>query len=221
VVDDQEAYGVGLANYFTTEFQAKGGVILGRDGIPFDSAGAAKIQGLAEKIAAARPAAVFYAGVTSGGGGKLRAQLKQDGYNGPMLTGDGVTYDDQFIQDAGASAANGTYGTFTGPDPSTFSSGARAQFISNYQAAFPGQEAGFYSAESYDAAMMIITAIKSLIQHGQDPTRDGVIDTVQNLQYDGITGHINFDQFGDNSHPVYTFYKVQNGQWAFVKEVDL
>ncbi len=219
VVDDQETYGVGLANYFTAEFQSKGGTVLARDGIPAN--GAALIPGLAQKIAAVNPAVVFYGGITSGGGGTLKAQLVAAGYTGPMVGGDGIADDDGFLQQAGSGAANGTYGSVAAPDPSTFTSGAAAQFVSDYQAAFSGQNLGFYSAYSYDAAMVLITAIKQIISSGSDLTRDAVLDAVQTIQYDGITGHISFDAHGDNDHPLFSIYKVQSGKWVFVKGVSL
>lgn len=219
IVDDQEIYGVDLANYFMTEFQAKGGTILARDGIPAN--GLATIPALAQKIVALNPDVVFYGGVTSGGGGALKAALVAQGYTGPMLGGDGIAGDDAFIQQAGGGAANGTYGTLVGPDLSLFTAGSQAQFVSDYQAAFPDEELGFYSAPSYDAAIVIITAIKSIISSGNDLMRAAVIDAVQTISYDGITGHISFDEHGDNEHPVFSIYTVQGGKWTFLKVVNL
>lgn len=218
VVDDQETYGVGIANYYEKEFKAKGGTELGRDGIPAN--GAAQIPGLAAKIAQAKPDVVFYGGVTSGGGGTLKAQLVAAGYNGPMVGGDGIADDDGFLQQAGATAANNTYGTVGAPDQSTFTSGAAAKFVADYKAAYPGQNLGAYSANSYDAANIIISAIKSVVASGKDLSRDAVIDAVQNIQYDGVTGHISFDKNGDNNNGgIWAVYVVKDGKWQFLKQV--
>jgi branched-chain amino acid transport system substrate-binding protein len=218
VVDDQETYGVGIANYYEREFKAKGGTELGRDGIPAN--GAAQIPGLAAKIAAAHPDAVFYGGVTSGGGGTLKAQLVAAGYTGPLVGGDGIANDDGFLQQAGADAANNTYGTVGAPDQTTFTSGAAAQFVKDYQAAFPGENLGAYSANSYDAANILITAIKNVVTSGKELTRDAVIDAVQNIQYDGVTGHISFDANGDNQNGgIWAIYVVKDGKWQFLKQV--
>ena len=220
VVDDQETYGVGLANYFTAEFQNKNGQnsILGRDGIPAN--GAAQIPGIAQKIAAKHPDVVFYGGVTSGGGGTLKAQLVAAGYTGPMVGGDGIAEDPGFIQQAGAANADNTYGSVGAPDLSTFTSGASAKFVSDYKAAF-GSDPGAYSANSFDAANILITVIKNLISSGKTVTRAAVLDGVQNIQYDGVTGHISFDKNGDNSGgAVFSVYQVKNGVWTFLRQVN-
>jgi branched-chain amino acid transport system substrate-binding protein len=218
IVDDQEVYGVGIANYFEQEFIKKGGTKLGRDGIPAN--GAAQIPGLAAKIAQAKPDVVYYGGVTSGGGGTLKAQLVAAGYTGPMVGGDGIGDDDGFIQQAGADASNNTYGTVGAPDTNSLNSSASTKFINDYKAAFPGADLGAYSANSYDAAQILIAAIKSQISAGKDPSRPGMITAVQATDYNGVTGHITFDAHGDNaSGGVWSLYKVDGGKWAFVKNV--
>jgi branched-chain amino acid transport system substrate-binding protein len=217
VVDDQTTYGVGIANYFEQELKAKGGTELGRDGIPAN--GAAQIPNLAQKIAATKPDAVFFGGVTSGGGGTLKAQLVQAGYTGPYVGGDGIVLDTAYLQQAGA-AADGTYASNGAPDPSTLTSDAAKKFFNDYAAAFPTENSGAYRANSFDAANIIIQAIKNLISSGKDLTRDAVIDQVQNIQYDGVTGHISFDAHGDNAGGgVWAIYEVKNGQWVFLKQV--
>ncbi len=103
--------------------------------------------------------------------------------------------------------------------------GVAAQFLSDYQAAFPDERldvfSGPYSAFAYDAANMLITAIKTVISSGHDLTRAAVIDQVQHISYEGITGQISFDEHGDNEHPVFSVYQVQNGSWVFLKKINL
>lgn len=218
VVDDQEWYGVGLATFFIQAFQASGGLILGHDEIP-PVGTAGLIPKLAQKIAATHPDAVFYGGVTPTGGGVLKAQLVAQGFNGPMVGGDGIAEDPSFVKQAG-SAANGTYGTRASLDPSVFTSGARAQFVSNYRAAFSGQHPGSYSSNAYDAAMVIIQAIKSLSVAGRQVTRDALIDAVQGMHYDGLLGHISFDSNGDNSGDnVFSVYEIQSGRWVYLQQI--
>jgi branched-chain amino acid transport system substrate-binding protein len=63
--------------------------------------------------------------------------------------------------------------------------------------------------------------IKQLIAAGKNPTRALMIAAVQNIQYDGLTGHISFDQNGDNAGTkVFSIYKVVGEQWEFLKEVN-
>lgn len=217
IVDDKEPYGVGLADFFKAEFTKDGGTVLGRDEIT--SSGASQIPALAAKIVATHPDAVFYGGVTSNNGGVLKAQLQQAGFTGPMIGGDGIAGDPGYLTQAG-SAANNTYGTVAAPDTSTFTSGTAAQFVTDYKNAFNAAP-GPYSANSYDAAMIEIQAIKSVIAAGHAPTRSNVLAAIASIDYTGVTGHITFDQNGDNSgNKVFSIYAVKNGAWVFLESVN-
>jgi branched-chain amino acid transport system substrate-binding protein len=217
VVDDDTTYGIGLANYFTSTFQGGGGTILGRSSITATQA--SSFPSLAATIVSKHPDAVFFGGVTSGGGGLLKKDLVAAGYNGPMVGGDGIAQDPAWVTAAGAAAANNTYGSVMAPDTSTFTSGASATFLSAYQTAFPGKDITPYSAMAYDSAMIEITAIKSLISSGKAVTRENVRDAVAGIQYTGVTGAISFDANGDNAgQKVYSIYWIDastNGKWAF------
>jgi branched-chain amino acid transport system substrate-binding protein len=216
VVDDTEAYGKGLADFFELEFKAKGGNDLGRDEI--SAKNASQLPALAAKIVAAKPDAVFYGGVTSEGGGLLKAQLVQAGFTGPMVGGDGIAEDSAFLTQAG-SAANDTHGTVAAPDLSTFTAGAQLKFVNDYKAQF-NADPGPYSANSYDAAMIEITAIKNLIKAGTQPTRSTVLSAIAGIHYTGVTGQISFDEHGDNAgNKVFSIYKVDAGKWVFVTSV--
>ncbi len=217
IVDDKESYGVGLADFFKAEFTKDGGTVLGRDEITAN--GASQLPSLATKILATHPDAVFYGGVTSNNGGLLKAQLVQAGYKGPMVGGDGIAGDPGYLSQAGA-AANDTYGTVAAPDTSTFTSGAAAQFVTDYKAAFNAAP-GPYSANTYDAAKIEIQAIKGVIAAGHAPTRANVLAAIAGIDYTGVTGHITFDQNGDNAgNKVFSIYAVKNGAWVFLESVN-
>jgi branched-chain amino acid transport system substrate-binding protein len=72
---------------------------------------------------------------------------------------------------------------------------------------------------AYDAAMVLITAIKQLIRADQPVTREALIDQVQHIQYAGVTGPISFDANGDIAHGVFSLYRVQDGAWVFVQQL--
>ena len=220
VVDDDTTYGIGLANYFVSNFTANGGTVLGRSSITATQA--SSFPSLAATIKSKNPDAVFFGGVTSGGGGLLKKDLVSAGYTKPMVGGDGIAEDPAWITAAGATAANGTYGTVMAPDSSTFTSGPAATFLSAYKAAFPGKDITPYSAMAYDATMIEITAIKNLITAGKAVTRENVRAEVASIQYTGVTGSLSFDANGDNSgQKVYSVYWIDastNGQWAFKQQ---
>jgi len=218
VVDDSESYGKGLADFFTQYYTAHGGATVGRDSIT--SANTTQLASLVAKMKATNPTVVFFGGVTSGGGAALRQAMSSGGMaNVPMVGGDGIAQDPSFIQIAGASA-NGTTGTVAAPDllGLTGNSAATA-FVTAYKAKFNADPIA-YSVNSYDAAMIEITAINKVIDAGQTPNRLNVLNQIAKTDYTGITGHITFDANGDNAgSKVFSIYTVQNGQWVFIKSV--
>jgi branched-chain amino acid transport system substrate-binding protein len=218
VVDDSEPYGKGLADFFSQYFQQSGGTILGRDAITANNA--AQLASLVAKIKATHPQVVFYGGVTANGGPALRLAMTTGGMSSvPMVGGDGIAGDPGFIQIAGASA-EGTTGTVAAPDISGLTGNSAAQkFQSDYKAAF-NTDPITYSVVSYDAANIEINAINKVIDSGKAPTRQLVEAAVAATSYDGIIGHITFDQNGDNAgQKVFSIYTVKSGQWVFVKSV--
>lgn len=221
VRDPLEDYSDDLAGGFTAEFLAKGGTILGTETIPLDGGGHAQPAGLSElaaRIEATRPQAVYYAGDTPDSAIRLRAQLVVAGYTGPLVSDDGIALDPAFAGPA-SQTANSVFATVPAPDLSTFTSGAAEQFILSYHGWYPNQDLDGVSANAYDAAMILITAIKNVIRSGTAVTREAVVDQVQHIRYAGVTGQIAFDKYGDNSFAVLSFYTVRDGKWVFLKQV--
>jgi branched-chain amino acid transport system substrate-binding protein len=108
------------------------------------------------------------------------------------------------------------------PDVSQLTSGAGSKFVSDYKAAFPSGNITPYAAMSYDVAMIEITAIKNVIAAGKQVTRENVRAAVQTISYDGVTGHITFDQNGDNAgQRVFSMYGVTASApttWGFISQ---
>ena len=88
---------------------------------------------LADTIKNANPDVVFYGGITSGGGGALKKALVDKGFTRPMVGGDGIASDDNFLTTAGADAAVGTWGSVAAPDLSALSSAAATKFTTDYK----------------------------------------------------------------------------------------
>lgn len=223
VVDDNTVYGKGLADYISTAFTAGGGKLVGdRSSISKDQA--SSVAGpLADKIKSLNPDVVFFGGVNEQGGGVLKKALFDKGYTKPLVGGDGIADDPSWITTAGSGASN-TYGTVAAPDISTLTSGAAAKFKSDYTtfvAGKPSNDLIPYSAQSYDAAMLEITAIKNVIASGKPVTRLAVRDEVAKIKYTGVTGSISFDANGDNASTLFSVYTVNDsGKWVYLKQVN-
>ena len=222
VIDDNTVYGKGLANFFVSNFQSSGGTVLDRQS--FTATQVSSAGSFADTIKAKNPDAIFFGGTTDSGVGAVKKALAADGFNKPWVGGDGIADDSAWLQTAGNGAA-GTYATVAAPDPASLSSSAAQTFVTDYKAFVagkPNNDLVGYSAMSYDAAMIIITAVKNLIKDGKDVTRANVRDQVAGINYSGVTGNISFDANGDNSGPkVFAVYQVDaTNKWVYQTTVN-
>jgi len=227
VVDDNTTYGKPLADAFTTALTAGGGKTVGtRSSITSDTL--STLPQLAATIKGTNADAVFYGGLTSQGGCKLKKALVAAGYTKAMVGGDGIAQDSGCLADAGAAAA-GLVGTIGAPDPSTLTSSAVQTFKTQYTtftASKPNNDFTAYAVQSYDAAMIEITAIKSLISANKPVTRLAVRDAVASIHYSGLTGNLSFDANGDNAGArVFSVYAVLPGSsplaWTYQAAINV
>jgi ABC-type branched-subunit amino acid transport system substrate-binding protein len=88
VVDDNETYGLDIANVFESDFRKLGGNVLAHDHIASNTQ---DFKALLLKIAATKPDLLFFGGVTSTGGGLIRKQMFDTGMSAvPFMGGDGL-----------------------------------------------------------------------------------------------------------------------------------
>ncbi|MBJ7595700.1 MAG: branched-chain amino acid ABC transporter substrate-binding protein [Candidatus Dormibacteraeota bacterium] len=225
VIDDQEAYGRGLALLFEKSFMAQGGTVVASTSLP----GATTTFATQMSDAQSKGAQVlFFGGTTGNGCGLVRRDMAAAGLTIPLLGGDGCQ-DTKFITDANsgskATAAEGAEAT-SAPDVTKLSSST--QFYSDYASHFssltpPNNDAKKepYSAYGYDAMNILIQAIKAAINanSGQLPSdaqtfRDAVVQQLHSTAYDGALGHTTFDSNGDTTNTGFTLYKVSGGAWT-------
>lgn len=212
-IHDKKAYGQGLVENFTTAFKKGGGTIVAAETInPDDKDFSAVIS----KVKAAKPAAVYYGGEYPQAG-PLSKQMKAAGLDVPLMGGDGI-FDPKFIELGGS---NGDLATSVGAPVDTLES-AKA-FVDAYNAAGYADPYAAYGAYSYDAANAIINALKVSLANATDAksARQATIDAVGTVKFDGATGPVAFDQYGDAVARVLTVYKVTDGAWAAEKTGEL
>jgi branched-chain amino acid transport system substrate-binding protein len=212
-VNDGKTYGAGLAGTFTQEFQKLGGTVAVAQTISDTSTDYSAVVNAVKSSGAQ----LLYYGGEYPQGGPLSKQLKAAGANIPEMGGDG-NQDPTYIQLAGATAANGDYATVPGAPISTLDSAKT--FIANYNAAHYAQPYAVYGGYSYDSAWAIIQAVKAVVSAngGKVPSsssdfRSKVEAAEQSVSFDGVTGHVSFDQYGDTGNKELTMYKVENGAW--------
>jgi branched-chain amino acid transport system substrate-binding protein len=170
------------------------------------------IGALAAKIRDAHPDAVFFGGLNVQGAGLLLKDLRELGLDQISFVGTGgafIAQADTFFGTIGSHAAN-AYAIIAGADPSTFTTGAPATFSQQYQNEFRTPPEPL-SAGGYDAANIVIQAIKGLIDAGKPVTKESVVEAVLSGTFTGVTSsNIHFDEHGDNiGQRVYTLYQSQ------------
>ena len=210
-IHDKKSYGQGLVEAFTKAFTAGGGTIAAAQTInPDDKDFSAVIT----NVKAANPSAVYYGGEYPQAG-PLSKQMKAAGLNVPLMGGDGI-YDPSYITLAG-SASNGDLATSVGAPVETLASAA--SFVAAYKAGGYKDPMGAYGAQSYDAANAIINALKTSLAKATDAksARAATVTAMSSVSFDGATGKIAFDKYGDAVSKVITVYKVTGGQWATEK----
>ncbi|HMM93887.1 branched-chain amino acid ABC transporter substrate-binding protein [Phycicoccus sp.] len=189
VVDDAQDYSKGLA---TVVKDSLGAAAVGSDEIQVKQT---DMSATVTKITAAGADAVFYGGYYTEAG-LLVKQLRQAGWKGTFMSGDGAE-DPSFVKVAGAAGDGAILSAPAAPAPADFASKVKED---------TGNEAGLYTTQSYDAANIFLAALKA----GKTEPKD-INDFINSYSGDGVSGPISFDDKGDIKTSTIYAYMVKNG----------
>ncbi|MET7932277.1 branched-chain amino acid ABC transporter substrate-binding protein [Streptomyces sp. NPDC005322] len=213
VVDDKQTYGAGLATIFAQEFKRLGGKVVGTDHLTVKET---DFSGIANKVKSAGADSVYFGGQYPEGG-LLSDQVKQAGAQVPVMGGDGI-YDPAFIKASGTKN-DGDFATSVGYPVEQLDSAKT--FVKNYQAQGYQDPYAAYGGYSYDAGWAIIQAVKAVVADNDgklpDDPRAKITEALSKVSFDGVTGKVAFDQYGDTTNKQLTVYEVKNGAWKAVK----
>ncbi|MGW4896729.1 branched-chain amino acid ABC transporter substrate-binding protein [Kitasatospora sp. NPDC004240] len=212
LIDDQKTYGAGLAATFKGEFTKQGGTIVGEEHVNADDRDFAAIV---TKVKSSGADAVYYGGEYPAAG-PLSLQLKDAGVSIPLMGGDGIQSGD-FIKLNPKS--QGDLATAVGLPVEQLPTAAK--FIADYKAAGYKDAYETYGGYSYDSAWAIIQGVKAVVaaNNGKLPSdpRGKVVEAVQKISFEGVTGKVSFDEFGDTTNKQLTVYAVKDNKWAVEK----
>lgn len=216
VVDDKQTYGAGLAKIFGEKFKGLGGTVVQTDHV---NTGDKDFGSLVTKIKNSGADLLYYGGQYDESS-LITKQLKDAGVKIPLFGGDGM-FASTYIETAGK-ASEGDLATSVGVPVDTLP--AAKQFVDTYKAKGYKGDYGAYGGYSYDAASAIIKALKAVkdANDGKLPSdindiRSKLVPEVQKSDFEGITGKVSFDQYGDTGNKQLTVYQVTNGAWKAVK----
>jgi branched-chain amino acid transport system substrate-binding protein len=206
VLDDSGAYGVGMADAFEKQAGVKGIKVLGRDRL---DPKAADYTAILTKIKSLNPDAIYYGGV-----GQAGVKLAKQAYDiVPKLIkggGDGVV-GPVMLTAVGYPANEGWYGTIASPH--VVGDQKAQQFVDAYFRKY-NRAADDYAITAYDAALVMIDAIKRVVASGKPVTREAVRDALQTAKVPTIQGVVSFDENGDLEDRTVSVFQIQQDKNA-------
>ncbi|TDC24147.1 branched-chain amino acid ABC transporter substrate-binding protein [Streptomyces sp. 8K308] len=209
VIDDVSPYGEGLADVAEADLN-DAGLSVTRQSVPADTV---DYGNAARSVVESGADALIYAGYYEALA-PFATRLSEAGYDGIVISGDGSN-DDELINLAGG-AVEGYYLTCPCTD-ATQEEGTQA-FAERYEAEF-GVAPGTYSAESYDAANMIIEQIDALHAEG-GVDRQSLYEALAGAEYEGLTKSFSFDENGEFTQQAIFMYQVQDEAIGYVGAVE-
>ncbi|MCC6468093.1 MAG: branched-chain amino acid ABC transporter substrate-binding protein [Alphaproteobacteria bacterium] len=203
VLDDSGAYGVGIADSFQRQAEKIGIKVLGRDQLNPKEADYTTIL---TKVKAAKPDLLYYGGVGQAGV-KLAKQAYDIIPNMLKAGGDGIQ-GTSFLKGVGFPAVEGWYST--NASPHVTQTPEAADWVKRYKAKF-GANAAYddYTITSYNAALVLIDAIKRTAEAGKPVDRHNVRDAIQATKMKTLQGDISFDENGDMIDKVVSVFQYK------------
>jgi branched-chain amino acid transport system substrate-binding protein len=204
VLNQQDDYGIGVANAFSKAAEAGGAEIVGKEAYLL---GSKDFRTLLTKVRAAKPDAIFIGGFYTDAA-KIAEQARALGIQAQLLSTDGALNVD--LMKLGRDAVEGMilYGMF---DPSV-ATPATETFLAAYRAAYK-EDPSAWAALGYDAGMTLGAAVDLASQNGP-VTRESLNAAFGKLKdVPGVTGPTTFAESGDRAGTLY-FLTVSGGKFT-------
>ncbi|CAN5117298.1 branched-chain amino acid ABC transporter substrate-binding protein [soil metagenome] len=203
VIDDQTAYGKGVADEFIKGAKAKSpGVVVVQH---FTNDKATDFAAILTAVKSVKPDVVFFGGMDVVAGPMLR-QMKQLEINAKYLGGDGICTAD-LAKFAGNGLSDGQVicaeaGGVTGAGEKKME-----EFSARFKKRF-NEEVKLYAPYVYDSVMTMAAAMQNA--KSADPAK--YLPELAKIKHEGVTGHIEFDAKGDIKDGSLTLFTYKGGK---------
>ncbi len=211
ILNDKEAYGLGVATDFKNSVTQLG---LSVAGFGAWNGKASSYTGLATKIKQSGADSVFVGGLVCENGGKLIKDLRSVlGDSVTLLAPDGFTPISAVVDGAGK-AAEGLYVSVAGqPNENLGVTGKK--FVKDFGAQIGGEKPDPYAAYAGQSAEVLLKAIET-----SDGSRKSVAtQLLQTKVTDGIIGTFTINEKGDTDANPVTQYLIKNGKQTTFKVI--
>jgi branched-chain amino acid transport system substrate-binding protein len=202
IIDDRTAYGQGVADEFAKAAEAAGLTIVGRQ---YTTDKATDFNAILTAIKGKSPDLIFFGGMDAVGGPMLR-QMKQLGISAKFMGGDGICTE-QLPSLAGAGMSDGQVVCAEAGGVEESQKKIVEKFRSDYKKKF-GVEVKLYAPYVYDAVMVMVAAMQKA--NSVEPAK--YLPELAKINYEGVTGKIEFDARGDIKNGLLTLYTYKGGK---------
>lgn len=203
IIDEGDAYSADLARLTADAFREAGGEIVATDTV---AAGEQDFSAVVTNIRSHGADAVFWTAYHSGAA-LLTRQLRQAGFQGGIVLGDGSN-SPEYIEIAG-SAGEGVY--IFSPPVLEFLPGA-AEFSESYNAAY-NRNPGAYAALAFDGGNLVADAIT----RAGSTDYDAVVEALKSADLEGLAGHIAFTDKNTLAGSNFATLVLKDGKWALAE----
>ncbi|MEW6777277.1 MAG: ABC transporter substrate-binding protein [Bdellovibrionota bacterium] len=207
LVDIKNDYSVGLSQFFEKTFKELGGEIIASESY---SEGDIEFRAQLTKIRESKPEAIFVPGYYTEAG-LIAKQARELGLAIPLLGGDG--WDSTVTLEIGKEAVEGVYFSnhYASDDPSP----RIQEFIAKFKKRWEGEVPDAMAVLGYDAANMLLDAIRRAGEPDPIKIRDQLAAT---KEFAGVTGDMMIDADRNARKPI-VILKIEGGKFKFVKSL--
>ena len=209
IISDVTSYGEGNTAAITDYANQYGVEILGTEKI---QTGTTDFRPILSKVKEANPDVVYFGGVVQEGG-LCKRQMAELGMDDILFCGISGICSEDFFTAAGVDAAEGTFTIKPGVDPNKTEVGQ--DFLAAYEAENFDVPVGAFTPYAYDAALVIINAMKSI---DGVPTAETMVDAIANVQSTGLLGTTQFNEVGQTTNVATYSLVAQDGAWVPYEE---
>lgn len=211
VLDDDGAYGYGVAEAFRVAFERSGMLVVGRD--QWNPA-ARDYRALAAQVRRAGADAVFLGGFPSNNGPRLIKDLRDAlGREAQILAADAFSHEPANLVAAAGQAAEGL-AIATAVFPNRALPPAGRKFANEFEERF-SLRACCFNVRDAQALQIVLDAIAN--SHG---TRPEVVDNLFETRVDdGLLGDFEIDRYGDTTEGAIAVYRMQYGDLRFERTI--
>lgn len=206
VVDDQSAYGAGLADEVK---KVLGAAVIGSDKATEKQT---EFGGIISKVKTSGATVLFYGGYTQEAAPFLK-QLRANAWTGQFVAGDGIN-DSNMLSVTGQADVEGTVATC----PCAPATAAKGTFVADFKAAFGGQDPGVYADVAYDNTNVFLEGIAA-----GKTTRADLLAWLKTYNKQGAASGVTYKweangELDPNQVVVWAFI-AKNGAWVPDQEI--